>query len=228
MIRIIGDSHAIGFERLAKDRDDFAVTVLGNGTVVTRLIAGEGVSPEFETVFAGDNIKALLLGNELYSAFYLRFDASEDAFCDFDVASPDRVLRPVTLLPESLVAATLDRLMAPIRTLCGITKISCLISGPPPTEDHGRIHTAFEKKGIHEVWTSTPEARLMAWNIQQKCFRRLAEEASIGFIPMPQEVFDTAGFLKPAFHHDGVHGNRAFHEYVLPYILQQATAFGQF
>lgn len=217
MIKIIGDSHTIGLRSVAESAKFSGLVVpVGNGAVARKIVKDGKIADEFALEFEARSV-AVLFGNETYNGLCLRMDHCNDPHHSFAVAGSGG--NAATILPLRLIEEVMRIRLHPIEDICAAKNIDWLISGPPPGKDQNLIRDQYRKKGINDVWIADPNTRLICWSIQRDIIAGIAAAYGATLIPVPDELLDEQGFLRPSYYHDGVHGNRAYNEAMLSQII---------
>lgn len=122
-------------------------------------------------------------------------------------------------IPEALVrAALMDRLhhdLARLRLLRALVGPFVHVESPPPVYDAALIAARAESRfgaiGSAEA-IAPPGLRYRMWRLNSRLFREAVEALGGRFMPVPTEVCDERGFLRPEFAGDATHGNEGYGE----------------
>lgn len=147
----------------------------------------------------------------------------------FDFILPERPDLPLipyaTVLPYSLVKQSLERLMKdPISALIGfrrgLTKNVFHIESPPPVGNDKYFETHLEP-AFREYLGDLPLAprlfRYKMWKVHSNIIREVCEANDIYFIPVPESVTDSEGFMREeGYCENGVtHGNNWYGQRII-------------
>ena len=124
------------------------------------------------------------------------------------------------LLVESTVALVLKRMaardLARLRALHATVGPFLQVESPPPLRDSASIEAAseayFRDAGIARVGVAPAGLRYRLWRLASRLFREAAEDLGCGFVPVPESVRDSDGFLRPELAADATHGNEQYGE----------------
>jgi hypothetical protein len=173
-------------------------------------------------------------GNEHNALFLLH---TPPAF-DFHLGDPrhDRIAPDALILPKLLVEARLDAGMAALTGAVRLVKAhgpaALLVLGtPPPKRDlsglaHVIAKSDFWRSRAGEIGQDSaqpiftpPHLRLKLWAVLQERMAAAAQAGGGEFVPVPAEVQDDDGFLRPDLWADDLtHANRDYGRIVLDHL----------
>ncbi|WP_116090616.1 hypothetical protein [Sphingomonas crusticola] len=122
------------------------------------------------------------------------------------------------IVPEALVRAALAAKMQPdfarLRLLGELAGSFIHIESPPPLRDEefiaARAEAWFRDQSPGTITVAPPGLRWRAWRLASRLMRTAVEAAGARFMPVPLQVQDQDGFLKPEYAADPTHGNEAY------------------
>lgn len=123
-------------------------------------------------------------------------------------------------VPEALIREMLldgmDRDLLRLRLLAEVVGPFQHLESPPPVADDryvaARAEEYFETRAIRSLGVAPAGLRYRMWRIHSRIIREACHNLGCGFIPVPHEVCDPDGFLRPAFAGDATHGNAGYGE----------------
>lgn len=126
-------------------------------------------------------------------------------------------------VPEALVRAALAERLANdllrMRLLRALIGPFVQIESPPPVRDGGiiveRADPFFREQGIAALGVAPPGLRWRMWRLSATLVRSAAEAMHCRYMPVPEDAFDAAGFLRPDLAADATHGTAEYGELVL-------------
>jgi hypothetical protein len=93
------------------------------------------------------------------------------------------------------------------------------VESPPPLRDDDlireRADTFFKDRAIATLGVAPAGLRWRMWRLNAMIFREAVEALNCRFLPVPREVQDEDGFLKPELAADATHGNAAYGEIII-------------
>lgn len=127
---------------------------------------------------------------------------------------------PVT---EGLVHAALEaglvRDRIRLREIVRLGRDVVQIESPPPLADGAAIAAQadayFRNRGIAELGVAPAGLRYKIWRLHSRIVAGYCRDLGMAFLPVPPEVQDERGFLRPDFAGDATHGNQAYGEAVI-------------
>ena len=126
-------------------------------------------------------------------------------------------------LPEAQVRAaleaSLERDRIRLREIKRIAGDVIQLESPPPVADSAWIAAQadayFKERGLAELGVAPPPLRYKIWRLHSQIFAGYCAEIGLGFLPVPAEIQDANGFLRPEYAGDATHGNEAYGEAVI-------------
>jgi hypothetical protein len=126
-------------------------------------------------------------------------------------------------VPEALVAEALRVGQAPDRArlaaLHAVVGPFVHVESVPPLRDDRLIAAAadryFVERGITPQTVAPAGLRYRMWRLASRLMRHAVEELGCGWLPVPVEVCDDDGFLRPELAGDATHGNGDYAELVI-------------
>jgi hypothetical protein len=93
------------------------------------------------------------------------------------------------------------------------------VESPPPLRDDALIREQadafFKEQAIATLGVAPAGLRWRMWRLNALLFRERVEALGCAFLPVPAEVQDEVGFLRPELAADATHGNAAYGEIVI-------------
>ena len=93
------------------------------------------------------------------------------------------------------------------------------LESPPPLADSAVIaaqaDTYFRDQGVADRGVASPGLRYTIWRLHSRIVADYCAQLGLGFLPVPREARDEAGFLRPEYAGDATHGNQAYGEAVI-------------
>lgn len=108
-----------------------------------------------------------------------------------------------------------------------------LVGTPPPKKDNQRLQELLPQEphfvewakqigGVEQVTITDPFVRLKLWHVLQDMIAEAAARVGACFVPVPQELKDDEGFLKPEYWAwDVTHANEAYGEIMLRRVVEE-------
>ena len=108
-----------------------------------------------------------------------------------------------------------------------------LVGTPPPKKDNLRLQELLPQEphlvewaqqigGVRNVSITDPFVRLKLWHVLQDLIAEAAMKNGAHFLPVPDELRDAEGFLKPEhWANDVTHANEAYGEIMLRKVMQE-------
>lgn len=236
-ILVIGQSHVAAIRAAAKARREAHPDRLRTRVIHTGepQYAPEMIGEGEEAVFSPALVAAIrdqmarhgpLLasasGGNVHNAFSLiRHPRPWDFLLSGEDGPPlDPQAEPIT---EALVRAALEAGLARDRTrLREIRRIAgdfVQLESPPPLADGDHIarqaDAYFSERGIAGMGVAPPALRYRIWRLHSRIIADHCAALGVRFLPVPKQVQDERGFLRPDFAGDATHGNQAYGEAVI-------------
>ncbi|SRR5579884_494268 len=187
---------------------------------------------------AGMRIALIWNGNE-HNIHYFFLDQRP---FDFVSRHVNKLVPTFSLIPQRRIRqkfreASVDELAAILADLAaGPAKSINVVGTPPPKKDNEELRkilrnepvlvnwAEFVGQSLDEIKITPPYVRLKLWFLLQEMVADAARQIGAKFIPVPQEVQDEDGFLKPEYWHpDVTHANRLYGDVMLRRIIQEAA-----
>lgn len=236
-ILVIGQSHIAAIRAAAKARREADPDRLRTRVIHTiepqyaPELVGEGEDARFspaliETIADQITRHAPLVasasGGNVHNAFALIRHPRPFDFLLSDEDGPplDPEAEPLT---EAIVRAALEAglvreriRMREIGRNCGAV---IQLESPPPLADSAVIAAQadayFRDRGLDTLGAASPGLRYKIWRLHSRIVARYCAELGLRVLPVPGEVQDEAGFLRPEYSGDATHGNQAYGEAVI-------------
>lgn len=236
-ILVIGQSHVAAVRSAAKARREADPDRLRTRVIHTiepqyaPEVEGEGDEARFTPVLV-DTIRdqidrhaplvASASGGNVHNGFALiRHPRPYDFLLSGEDGPPlDPDAEPVT---EALVRAALESGLARdrirLREIARLGGDVVQLESPPPLADGAAIAAQadayFRNRGIAELGVAPAGLRYKIWRLHSDIVAGYCRDLGMRFLPVPAEMQDEHGFLRPEFAGDATHGNQAYGEAVI-------------
>ena len=232
-ILVIGQSHVAAIRSAAKARRE-ADPDRPRTRVIHTIepqyapeVDGETFAPALEEairdqVARHDPLIASASGGNVHNGFALiRHPRPYDFLLSGEAGPPlDPEAEPLT---EALVRVALEEGLARDRVrLREISRIAgdfIQLESPPPVADGAAIAAQadayFKNRAIGELGVASPGLRYKIWRLHSRIVAGYCAELGARFLPVPAELQDKQGFLRPEYAGDATHGNQAYGEAVI-------------
>lgn len=233
-ILVVGQSHVAAIRAAARDRrerDPDRPRTRVIHTLEPRYapeIADDGFTPALSAALAEQierhaPLVASAMGGNFHNALALVAHPRPFDFHLSGELSPLPIDPAAEPVPEALVRAALEEGLARDRLRLRLLRESVgpfvHLESPPPLRDDAAIALAadayFRERGLGERGVAPAGLRRRMWRLNARLFRETVEALGCRYQPVPAEVQDADGFLRPEFAGDATHGNAAFGEAML-------------
>ena len=237
-ILVIGQSHVAAIRSAAKTRreaDPYRPRTRVIHTLEERYapeMVGAGDDTRFspaleeairDQIARHDPIRASASGGNVHNGFALiRHPRPFDFLLSIEAGPPlDAAAEPITeAMMRAALESALDRDRARLREIARIMGPGVIqVESPPPLADDAQIaalaDSYFRDRGISAQGVAPAPLRFKMWRLHARIVAGYCADLGFRYLPVPTEVRDGEGFLRPELAGDATHGNEAFGEAII-------------
>lgn len=170
-----------------------------------------------------DPIRASVSGGNVHNGFALiRHPRPFDFLLSIEAGPPlDAAAEPITeAMTRAALESALDHDRARLREIARIMGPGTIqVESPPPLADDAQIAALadayFRERGIAAQGVAPAPLRYKMWRLHARIVAGYCADLGLRYLPVPTEVQDGEGFLRPELAGDATHGNEAYGEAII-------------